>query len=95
MFGLSLGEVLFLGILALIVIGPRQLPELARNLGRLMNEIRRATDGFTDDLKRQTQLDLDPLELLKPKTPSSEAEGKESTVIATNPPPVDTKNDGQ
>lgn len=59
MFGLSLGEILVLGVMALIVIGPKQLPELARNLGRFMNELKRATDGFTEDIKQQANLDFD------------------------------------
>lgn len=59
MFGLGLSEILFLGVLALIVIGPKQLPELARNLGRFLNELKRATDGLTDDLKSQTRIDFD------------------------------------
>lgn len=59
MFGFSLGEVLFLGVLALIVIGPKQLPEVARHVGRFLNDLKRATEGFTDDIKKQAKIDFD------------------------------------
>jgi sec-independent protein translocase protein TatB len=59
MFGLSFGELLFIGALALIVVGPKQLPELARNLGRFMNDLKRATEGFTTDIKNQAKIDFD------------------------------------
>lgn len=59
MFGLGLSEIIFLGVLALIVIGPKQLPELARHLGRFLNELKRATDGLTNDIRSQTQIDFD------------------------------------
>ncbi|HRO66351.1 MAG TPA: twin-arginine translocase TatA/TatE family subunit [Pseudobdellovibrionaceae bacterium] len=59
MFGLGFTEVLFLGVLALIVIGPKQLPEMARHLGRFLNELKRATDGITNDIRNQTRIDFD------------------------------------
>lgn len=80
MFGLSLGEVLFLGIIALIVIGPKQLPELARNLGRFLNELKRATDGFTTDLKDQAKIDFD----LHPRPRRFDPPPD----LAVNPPPL-------
>jgi len=41
MFGFSMGEILLLGAIALIAIGPKQLPEVARTIGKLLNELRR------------------------------------------------------
>ena len=51
----SMSEMLFVAILALILIGPKQLPEVARTVGRLLNEFRRASDGILDELKRPQQ----------------------------------------
>lgn len=46
-----------LGVIALLVIGPKQLPELARTLGRIINDFKRATgdlgSSFTS-VKRET-----------------------------------------
>lgn len=63
MFGLSLGEVLILAAIALIVIGPEDLPKLARQIGRFVNDIKRSTQSFTEDLKEQAK--FDPQEFLK------------------------------
>ena len=59
MFGLGMSEVIALGVLALILIGPKQLPEVARTLGRFINDLKRSTEGITEDLKRQAKIDLD------------------------------------
>ena len=59
MFGFSLGEILFLAILALVVIGPKQLPEVARQVAKFLNELKRTTSTFTEELKRQARIDLE------------------------------------
>jgi sec-independent protein translocase protein TatB len=51
MFGLGFTEIIFLAILALVLIGPKQLPEVARTLGRFLNELKRTTDDMTHDFK--------------------------------------------
>lgn len=52
-----MSEIIFLAVLALIVIGPKQLPEVARTLGRFLNELKRSTNVLTDEIKQQTKLD--------------------------------------
>lgn len=49
MFGLGAGEILVIGILALIFIGPKKLPELARGLGKGLREFQKAKDDLLDD----------------------------------------------
>jgi Tat protein translocase TatB subunit len=48
-------ELMLIGLVALIVFGPRKLPELARTLGKTMAEFRRSTDDF----KKTWQQELD------------------------------------
>ena len=50
MFGFSMGEVLLIAAIALIAIGPKQLPEVARVVGRFLNELRRATGDFQKNI---------------------------------------------
>lgn len=57
MFGLGMSEIIFLGILALIVIGPKELPELARTLGRFINELKRSTNILGEEIKNQARVD--------------------------------------
>lgn len=61
----SLSEMLFIAILALVLIGPKQLPEVARTLGRFLNDLRRASGGVFDDIKSSAQFDLKE-EIMKP-----------------------------
>ena len=59
MFGLGFSEILFLAVLALIVIGPKQLPEVARTLGRFLNDLKRSTDGLKEEFRSQIDIDFD------------------------------------
>jgi TatA/E family protein of Tat protein translocase len=52
MFGIGMPELLLILGLALIVLGPKKLPELARALGKGMAEFRRATDELKDEFKQ-------------------------------------------
>jgi len=55
MFGMGMPEILLIMAVALIVIGPKKLPELAKTLGKTFGEFRKATsdlkDTFTVDLE--------------------------------------------
>ena len=56
MFGpIGMQEMMFIMAAALLIFGPRKLPELGRTLGRGMAEFRRATS----DLKRSIDVELD------------------------------------
>jgi sec-independent protein translocase protein TatB len=43
MFSLGFGEIALVCIIALIFIGPEQLPDIARVVGRLINDLKRAS----------------------------------------------------
>lgn len=50
MFGIGMPELIVILVIALIVIGPKKLPDLARALGRGMAEFRKATQEIKDSL---------------------------------------------
>ncbi len=50
MFNLGFSEVIAIGVIALLVIGPKQLPEVARIIGRLLGELRKATQDLSGGL---------------------------------------------
>jgi TatA/E family protein of Tat protein translocase len=58
MFGIGMPELLLILGVALIVLGPKKLPELARTLGKGLAEFRRATDELKDEFN-QVQRDID------------------------------------
>ena|ERR1700687_2518977 len=51
MFGIGTPELLVILVVALIVLGPERLPEIARALGKGLAELRRATGGLTEELQ--------------------------------------------
>jgi sec-independent protein translocase protein TatA len=48
-------ELLLVGIIALIVLGPKRLPEVGRSLGKGMREFKDSMAGLTDDEEEQTK----------------------------------------
>ncbi len=51
MFGVGGQELVIILLVALIVFGPRRLPEIGRSLGRGLNELRKASRDLTDSLQ--------------------------------------------
>lgn len=47
--GLGFGSIVFIGIVALIVFGPKKLPELGKAAGATLKEFKNATSGLRDD----------------------------------------------
>lgn len=56
MFGLGMPEILLILAIALIVIGPKKLPELAKTLGRAMGEFKRSAQDFKRSIDMETTL---------------------------------------
>jgi Tat protein translocase TatB subunit len=52
MFNMGIGELIVVGMIALIFIGPRQLPEVARALAKMINEIKRAVGDVSSSFKK-------------------------------------------
>jgi TatA/E family protein of Tat protein translocase len=56
-------EMIFLFLLALILFGPKKLPEIGRQIGRIMNEFRRASNEFRAQIESEinaVQSDVKP-----------------------------------
>jgi sec-independent protein translocase protein TatA len=68
-FGIGMPEILVILVVALLVLGPRKLPEIARSLGRGMAEFRRASNEFTRTLS--ASLDEPPEAKPKPSAPEA------------------------
>jgi len=52
LFGIGFGELLFLAILALVVFGPKRIPEIGRTVGRFLRQVREATAGMDREVQQ-------------------------------------------
>jgi Tat protein translocase TatB subunit len=52
-FGIGGGEVVLVLVVALIIWGPKRLPEIARTLGKTMNMLKKSTYDLTSQLTRE------------------------------------------
>lgn len=78
---MSFSETIFLFFLALIIFGPKKLPEIARMVGKTLNEFRRASNEF----KAQIEQEIAHLEVEKKQTilpPSAPPEGTASRSLS-------------
>ncbi len=53
MFGLGLPELLVIFVIALLVFGPKKLPDLGRSIGRAMAEFKKATQEFQETVQSE------------------------------------------
>ena len=63
MFGsIGMTELIVIMVVALVVIGPKRLPELARTLGKALGDFKRATSDFQSSFSMEDDYDLDVLD---------------------------------
>ena len=93
MFGLGMGEVVIILVLALILLGPQKLPDAAKQLGKGLREFRKATE----DLKQQfeTELYANPAKPPKPTLvePQPPAEGEPPPAVPPGGVPVQAQGE--
>jgi Tat protein translocase TatB subunit len=88
MFGIGMPELILIAVVALIVLGPKKLPDLAKSMGRAVREFKKATSELKDTL----QVDGEFTEVKKAftefqsdvnKTIQSEAGGADKPAVGT------------
>jgi sec-independent protein translocase protein TatA len=74
LFGIGMPELLIIMVVALLVLGPKRLPEVARSLGRGLAEFRRASSDLRQSLTAPPE---QPSEKEQPKPPAKPEESVE------------------
>jgi sec-independent protein translocase protein TatB len=85
---MSFSDTIFLFFLALILFGPKKLPEMARQAGKLLAELRRASNEF----RSQIETEISHLEVEKSVPPNPPPQGTVSSLsvsAATSDPARD------
>jgi len=79
---MSFSETIFLFLLALMVFGPKKLPEIARQIGRALNEFKRASNEF----KAQIEAEVSQLEYQERERKRREEEEEQKLLPSSEPP---------
>ncbi len=93
---MSLSHIIILGVVLIIAVPPEKLPELMKNLGRLLNDLRRNTSGVWDEIKKDAS--VDPISFYNTNTtqntkPPPEQIVTENVVAEVTEKKEDPKND--
>ena len=96
MFDISWGELLIVLVVALVVVGPKDLPKFTRKAGQWAGRARAMADQFRksfDEMARQAELDelRAEVERLKTDRPLSEIENEANAMMTGTPLPPSTQ----
>jgi Tat protein translocase TatB subunit len=80
MFGVGPEELVLILIIALIVLGPERMPKVARDLGRVVGDLRRTSDQLREEFLNADKLLDKAADAAGPQTPAVSA----STTAQTN-----------
>jgi sec-independent protein translocase protein TatB len=83
MFGIGTGELLLLLVIALFVLGPERMPRMARDIGRVVGDLRRTSDELREEFMSADKILSGTADsaAVRPTTPSTPATS-EATVPA-------------
>src|SRR5271169_4203533 len=92
---MSFSETIFLFLLALIIFGPKKLPEIARQVGKYMNEFKRASNEFKAQIEQEiSNLEIHDRQTILPSSPTPEGVASR-TLNAASEVPLTASTDTQ
>ncbi|MBN2720697.1 MAG: twin-arginine translocase subunit TatB [Proteobacteria bacterium] len=96
MLGIGMQEIILILLVALVVIGPKRLPEVARTLGKGLAEFRKATEDFQESIRKDIQEEkheefVKKYPYLEDGDKASETTPRKEGQAAPEDPPADTE----
>jgi Tat protein translocase TatB subunit len=82
-FGIGTGEIILILVIALIVVGPGKLPELAKMLGRGFSEFKKAADDLRDSMNAEIHVEREKRNLLEIQPQPRENKSAQIDIKAT------------
>lgn len=76
MFDISFSELMFIGVVALVVLGPERLPRVARTVGHMFGRAQRYMNDVKSDIQRE--IDLDEINSIKQQMEDASSSIKQS-----------------
>lgn len=88
MFGMSMTEIVIIAVVALLILGPDELPKAARTVGKTLRDMRKVSDDLRDTFEREV-LEEKPVRI----RPVAEAVAASAPLEPVAAPPADAPPD--
>ena len=83
-FGIGTGEILIILVIALVIVGPHKLPELAKMLGKGFTEFKKAADDLKDSVNAEIHIEKERQKLIDIRPQREESKSTETDTTETN-----------
>ncbi len=94
-FGIGLPEMALIMVVALLIFGPKKLPEIGRSMGKAIRSFQDASKEFEDEFKReaeQIETAVKTTAKIEPKQINPASSGVDNVVVGQSSPAAETEN---